>query len=200
MDVPHSDGTHRHGTVFSNGAVEEENGEELFLTQRDPIDMDIDTDSESDNPRANLTPKPIQNPVGGNDDHLFVKPGMSPMSQKKAKPSTTKIYTPSSRSASLVLEMEKELSLLLLRMLRKRRFPDCPQQCHLQKHFNLSILHNSQSHFLSQHAPHAPKLVTSSKISSTSEPPSYKVYQRPEAPVNKPVPTMDPSPTLTSQS
>uniref|UniRef100_A0A673L5Q5 Probable helicase senataxin n=1 Tax=Sinocyclocheilus rhinocerous TaxID=307959 RepID=A0A673L5Q5_9TELE len=152
---------------------DEENEEELFLTQRDPIDMDIDTDSESDTPGPSLTPKPIQTPIGGND-HLFVKPGMSPMSQKKAKPSTTKIYTPSSRSASLVLEMEK-----------KAKPPPAA---------NVAKIPRLPPPLPSQHAPYAPELVTSSKISSTSEPPSYKVYQRPEAPVNKPVPTMDQSP------
>ncbi len=175
---------------------EEENGEELFLTQRDPIDMDIDTDSESDTPGPTLTPKPIQNPVGGNDDHLFVKPGMSPMSQKKAKPSTTKIYTPSSRSASLVLEMEKGAKPPPAANVAKAKIPRLPPAMPPPKTFQ--PLHPPQlpKPLPSQHAPHAPKLVTSSKISSTSEPPSYKVYQRPEAPVNKPVPTMDPSPTF----
>uniref|UniRef100_A0A3P8Z4G2 Senataxin n=2 Tax=Esox lucius TaxID=8010 RepID=A0A3P8Z4G2_ESOLU len=41
------------------------------------------------------------------DDHLFLKPGMSSISLKKAKPSTTKIYaTSKSRNASLAQEME----------------------------------------------------------------------------------------------
>uniref|UniRef100_A0A8C1ZGD8 Senataxin n=1 Tax=Cyprinus carpio TaxID=7962 RepID=A0A8C1ZGD8_CYPCA len=175
---------------------EEENGDELFLTQRDPIDMDIDTDSESDTPGPTLTPKPIQTPIGGNDDHLFVKPGMSPMSQKKAKPSTTKIYTPSSRSASLVLEMEKEAKPPPAANVVKAKIPRLPPAMPPPKTFQ--PLHPPQlpKPLPSQHSPYAPKLVTSSKISSTSEPPSYKVYQRPEAPVNKPVPTMDQSPTF----
>uniref|UniRef100_A0A8C2CAZ5 Senataxin n=1 Tax=Cyprinus carpio TaxID=7962 RepID=A0A8C2CAZ5_CYPCA len=175
---------------------EEENGDELFLTQRDPIDMDIDTDSESDTPGPTLTPKPIQTPISGNDDHLFVKPGMSPMSQKKAKPSTTKIYTPSSRSASLVLEMEKEAKPPPAANVVKAKIPRLPPAMPPPKTFQ--PLHPPQlpKPLPSQHSPYAPKLVTSSKISSTSEPPSYKVYQRPEAPVNKPVPTMDQSPTF----
>uniref|UniRef100_A0A672RVY3 Senataxin n=1 Tax=Sinocyclocheilus grahami TaxID=75366 RepID=A0A672RVY3_SINGR len=173
---------------------DEENEEELFLTQRDPIDMDIDTDSESDTPGPSLTPKPIQTPIGGNDDHLFVKPGMSPMSQKKTKPSTTKIYTPSSRSASLVLEMEKEAKPPPAANVAKAKIPRLPPAMPPPKTFQ--PLHPPQlpKPLPSQHAPYAPELVTSSKISSTSEPPSYKVYQRPEAPVNKPVPTMDQSP------
>ncbi len=110
---------------------EEENGEELFLTQRDPIDMDIDTDSESDTQGQ---------PWHLNLFRILLVEMMIIVREawhvtyvsEKAKPSTTKIYTPSSRSASLVLKWKKELSLLLLRMLRKRRFPDCPQQCHLK--------------------------------------------------------------------
>ncbi|XP_016325677.1 probable helicase senataxin isoform X1 [Sinocyclocheilus anshuiensis] len=172
--------------------LEEENGEELFLTQRDPVDMDIDTDSEPDTPgQLVLTPKPTQTHNGGNDDHLFLKPGMSPMSQKKAKPSTTKIYTPSSRSASLVLEMEKGAKPPSV---AKAKIPRLPPAKPPPKTFQ--PLHPSQfpKPLPSQQSPYAPKLVTSAKISSTLEPPSYKVYQRPETPVNKPVPAMDQSP------
>ncbi|KAA0719715.1 putative helicase senataxin [Triplophysa tibetana] len=43
---------------------------------------------------------------------------------------------------------------------------------------------------------HAPKSITSTKISSTSEPPSYKTYPRPEAPVHRPPRTMDQSPNF----
>ncbi|XP_058614160.1 probable helicase senataxin isoform X1 [Onychostoma macrolepis] len=172
---------------------EEENGEELFLTQRDPIDMDIDTDSEPDTPGPTLTPEPIPTPIVGSDDHLFVKPGMSPMSQKKAKPSTTKIYTPSSRSASLVLEMEKGAKPPPV---VKAKIPRLPPAMPPPKTFQPLRPPQLPKPLPSQHAPHVPKLVTSSKISSTSEPPSYKVYQRPEAPVNKPVPTVDQSQTF----
>ncbi|KAL0163365.1 hypothetical protein M9458_042761, partial [Cirrhinus mrigala] len=226
---------------------EEENDEELFLTQRDPVDMDIDTDSESDTPGQPVlapkpipTPKPIPAPTGGNDDHLFLKPGMSPMSQKKAKPSTTKIYTPSSRSASLVLEMEKgakppptanvakakiprrnppmpppktfqplpALQLPKQLPLQPRPPPQLPKPLPLQPYPppQLPKPLPLQPHpppqlpkpLPLQQTPNAPKLVTSSKISSTSGAPSYKVYQRPEAPVNppvnKPAPPMDQSP------
>ncbi|XP_052444287.1 probable helicase senataxin isoform X1 [Carassius gibelio] len=175
---------------------EEENGEELFLTQRDPIDMDIDTDSESDAPGPTLTPKPIQTPIGGNDDHLFVKPGMSPISQKKAKPSTTKIYTPSSRSASLVLEMEKEAKPPPAANVAKAKIPRLPPAVPPPKTFQ--PLHPPQlpMQLPSRHAPYAPELATSSKRSSNSEPPSYKVYQRPEAPVYNPGPTVDQSQTF----
>ncbi|XP_041753580.2 probable helicase senataxin isoform X1 [Coregonus clupeaformis] len=114
---------------------EEEEEEEFFYTQRDPVDMDIDSDSQmpfdekggssdwtwpkqadegQEAPLATqtfkkpATPPPSRSNLAKDDDRLFLKPGMSPMSVKKAKPSTTKIYaTSSSRSASLVQEMER---------------------------------------------------------------------------------------------
>uniref|UniRef100_A0A4W5MRY2 Senataxin n=1 Tax=Hucho hucho TaxID=62062 RepID=A0A4W5MRY2_9TELE len=113
--------------------MEEE--EEFFYTQRDPVDMDIDADSQmpfeekggssdwtwpkqadegQEAPLATQTFKePATQPplrssltqgtflLSGTSDHC-------PMSVKKAKPSTTKVYTTSSsRSASLVQEMER---------------------------------------------------------------------------------------------
>lgn len=181
----------------------EDENEEIFLTQKDPVDMDIDTDSGSDTPgQPDLTDKNVQTPKAAND-HLFLKPGMSPMSQKKAKPSTTKIYTPSSRSASLVLEMEKGAKPPPPANVAKAKIPRLPPAMpppampppkmfqplpppQLPKPPALKQVTLPQGS--------VPKLVTSNKISSTSEPPSYKVYQRPEAPVNKPLPTMDQSP------
>uniref|UniRef100_A0AAZ3RKU9 Senataxin n=1 Tax=Oncorhynchus tshawytscha TaxID=74940 RepID=A0AAZ3RKU9_ONCTS len=104
--------------------LEEE--EDFFYTQRDPVDMDIDADSQ----------RPFEDKGGSSDltwfkQRLFLKPGMSPMSVKKAKPSTTKIYaTSSSRSASLVQEMERTAnvgqSLPLNRLLYKPIAPPPP--------------------------------------------------------------------------
>ncbi|KAL2100056.1 hypothetical protein ACEWY4_004450 [Coilia grayii] len=104
---------------------EQENDEEddsIFLTQRDPVDMDIDEEDEpittilpahppkeTTQPPSLPQPSMVQMPPPshGSDDRLFLKPGMSPMTQKKARPSTTKIYTPSSRSETLVKDMAK---------------------------------------------------------------------------------------------
>ncbi|XP_051961438.1 probable helicase senataxin [Xyrauchen texanus] len=182
---------------------DKENEEELFLTQRDPVDMDLDPVSESEQPIL-LAHKPLQithttlSEAIRNDDHLFLKPGMSPMSQKKAKPSTTKIYTPSSRNASLVLEMEKQAkpppaskvakakgarlpsAMAPLKTIPTLPFPQLPQP----------LLSKQSLRPLS----HAPKSAVSSKMSLASAPPSYKIYQRPEAPVHKPVPMTDQSP------
>lgn len=173
--------------------LEDEN-EELFLTQRDPVDMDLDSDSESDFPGQPVsTHKPFQTPHAPlsstmcNDekvaDHLFLKPGLPPM--KKTKPSTTKIYNPSSRSASLVLEMEKGAKPPPAANVAKARIPRLPPAMPPPKTLQPVTPPQFTKPFPSQqtHLSHAPRLVTSTKV-----------YQRPETPVNKPAPTMDQSP------
>nr|XP_055035797.1 probable helicase senataxin isoform X1 [Misgurnus anguillicaudatus]XP_055035798.1 probable helicase senataxin isoform X1 [Misgurnus anguillicaudatus] len=221
---------------------EEEDDEWMFLTQMEPTDMelcsqmeqfegnddpvDMDLDDAVGEPETPVqlalpTNKPLpslQDPnifkrIDSNNDNLFLKPGMSPMSQKKAKPSTTKIYAPSSRSASLVLEMEKGDKLPPVVNVAKAKNaqlapampppkmtpPVVPPQFaqplpSVQFARPLPPLHFTRpSKPIHRPLSHAPKSVTSTTISSTSEPPSYKTYQRPEAPVNKPVPKLDPS-------
>ncbi|XP_055035799.2 probable helicase senataxin isoform X2 [Misgurnus anguillicaudatus] len=221
---------------------EEEDDEWMFLTQMEPTDMelcsqmeqfegnddpvDMDLDDAVGEPETPVqlalpTNKPLpslQDPnifkrIDSNNDNLFLKPGMSPMSQKKAKPSTTKIYAPSSRSASLVLEMEKgdkpppvvnvakakNAQLAPAMPPPKMTPPVVPPQFaqplpSVQFARPLPPLHFTRpSKPIHRPLSHAPKSVTSTTISSTSEPPSYKTYQRPEAPVNKPVPKLDPS-------
>lgn len=193
----------------------EDENEQLFLTQRDPVDMDLDTDSESDIPgqpvltdKSLQTHAPLSNTMCNDEkvaDHLFLKPGMPPMSLKKAKPSTTKIYNPSSRSASLVLEMEKGAKPPPAANVAKAKIPRPPPAMPPPrpppampppKTFKPVPPPQFPKSFPSQQTPLplGPKLITSTKISSTSEPPTYKVYQRPEAPVHKPAPTTDQSP------
>ncbi|XP_031433950.1 probable helicase senataxin isoform X1 [Clupea harengus] len=122
---------------------DEENDEDqsVFLTQRDPVDMDIDEDEPlstmqslpGDQPDQTIQlpslPQPpmVQTPstVHQSDDSLFLKPGMSPMSQKRARPSTTKIYTPSSRNDTLVKDMEK-LPTPKLKVAHKALMPPPP--------------------------------------------------------------------------
>ncbi|XP_062333403.1 probable helicase senataxin [Osmerus eperlanus] len=101
-----------------------EENEDEFYTQRDPVDMDIDGDSQEPADGEDLPgdlqadqnhgfkkpPAPLSATAAAqNDERLFLKPGMSPMSSMNAKPSTTKIYASpsSSRNASLMQDMEK---------------------------------------------------------------------------------------------
>ncbi|XP_058861511.1 probable helicase senataxin [Acipenser ruthenus] len=95
-------------------------------TQRDPVDMEIDEPGNEmhaiDSPSvesfktgqvdniaavcsaaAEILKSTSSKPK---DDHLFLKPGMPLSLIKIAKPSTTKIYTPSSRSATLAQELD----------------------------------------------------------------------------------------------
>uniref|UniRef100_A0A3B1J3J0 Senataxin n=1 Tax=Astyanax mexicanus TaxID=7994 RepID=A0A3B1J3J0_ASTMX len=146
---------------------------EFPLTQRDPVDMDIDMDSQphaSDGgPDVQTKPQPafivqdappaalIQKPV--DESGLFLKPGMSPVSQKKAKPSTTKIYAPSSRIDSLVGEMEKTTKTKVVR-------PPPPLPC-------------------LRRPPPVQGLKSAVQNNIASHPPSYKTYSRPEDPVVK---------------
>jgi len=117
---------------------------------------------------------------------------------KKAKPSTTKIYNPSSRSASLVLEMEKGAKPPPAANVAKAKISRLPPAMPPPKTLQPVTPQQFTKPFPSQQTPlplsHGPRLVTSTKISSTLEPPSYKVYQRPETPVNRPAPTMNQSP------
>ncbi|XP_049322547.1 probable helicase senataxin isoform X2 [Astyanax mexicanus] len=190
---------------------------EFPLTQRDPVDMDIDMDSQphaSDGgPDVQTKPQPafivqdappaalIQKPV--DESGLFLKPGMSPVSQKKAKPSTTKIYAPSSRIDSLVGEMEKTTKTKVVRPPPVIPPPSktVPQPCKPQKAV-------PQSSALPKAIPQpSPKAVLQSDFKKplpclrrpppvqglksavqnniASHPPSYKTYSRPEDPVVK---------------
>ncbi|XP_048114696.1 probable helicase senataxin isoform X2 [Alosa alosa] len=99
--------------------------DDVFLTQRDPVDMDIDDEEEPslpsvpslpvDQPKENISPSmlpslpqpstgPLPCTMHQSDDPL--KPDIPSMTQKKARPSTTKIYTPSSRNDTLVQDMK----------------------------------------------------------------------------------------------
>ncbi|KAL0965168.1 hypothetical protein UPYG_G00277690 [Umbra pygmaea] len=105
--------------------------ENLFSSQRDPVDMDIDASQvplqekgessvwicPSKKLETPIVPQSFKKPaslppsVNGldqEDDQLFIKSGMSPISLKKAKPSTTKMFgTSKSRNDSLMQDMEK---------------------------------------------------------------------------------------------
>ncbi|KAL4617413.1 putative helicase senataxin [Arapaima gigas] len=173
----------------------DEEDDNIFLTQRDPVDMDIDVESQTC-----LDNKPEEGhiPVGAAkeetrtctvstshaDDQIFLKPGMSLSSLKKSKPSTTKIYAPSSRSATLFQEMEKSSS---------KQLPVCAKKKIVRPSFpvrNTSRLQSDSSLFQqplpsTTSVPPQPHSFQNNPVSSSLQVPTYKspTYTRPEAPV-----------------
>ncbi|KAI4892650.1 hypothetical protein NFI96_025055 [Prochilodus magdalenae] len=182
-------------------------------TQYEPVDMDIDADSQLEKPvnGTEVQPKPLSAPVSqkapcavapqSSDGHLFLKPGMSPLSQRKAKPSTTKIYGTNSRSASLVVEMEKPVkpppaaNIVKAKVARPstatlpgpaplRAAPKVvPQPEFRQPEFRQPL----------PRAPHPPNQAPRPVLSynAASHPPPSKTYPRPEDPVPGPRPTVN---------
>ncbi|XP_030623784.1 probable helicase senataxin [Chanos chanos] len=178
---------------------EEDNDESLFLTQRDPVDMELETDSQMNMAGEEIwvAPQPLDPSPGqtapfttpivstARDDHKFLKPGMSPMSLKRAKPSTTKIYTPNSRSDSLALDMEKGSKPPSLAkgkfarpsVLPTPKPPSQPEFC--------------QPRHLPRPPTHAPRAISYSSANDILHPPTYKTYPRPEAPGTNAMPSLD---------
>ncbi|XP_072517573.1 probable helicase senataxin isoform X2 [Salminus brasiliensis] len=204
----------------------EANYEDFAHTQRDPVDMDIDPDSQPDTsvggpdvqqkalfalvpqeaPPATAPPAPsTKNAV--DDSRLFLKPGMSPVSQKKAKPSTTKIYAPSSRSDTLVGEMAKSTKAKVARPPPIIAPPPLPPSKTLPQPFQpAKAIPRPSATPKAALGPPPPKAAPQSGFrqplpfsrpppvlglksavqnSATSHPPSYKTYSRPEDPVSK---------------
>ncbi|XP_061119664.1 probable helicase senataxin isoform X2 [Conger conger] len=169
----------------------EADDDEFFLTQRDPVDMEIESESQMSAERSRWTDRPgemqeqavapqmgsvVQKPHTSQqeNDKVFLKPGMSPSSCRMAKPSTTKIYAPSSRSATLVQEMEK---------------PTKPPQPAAKNKFVRPMLPVRKSvpqrEFKQPLAVNRPVPIQMSTVGSSPHVPSYKMYARPETPVNK---------------
>ncbi|XP_048877354.1 probable helicase senataxin isoform X2 [Brienomyrus brachyistius] len=168
--------------------------EGTFYTQRDPIDMDIEPESQmntapsfhSDQQGDKLVlegtaqvepvvPKILPGQMD-NNDHVFLKPGMSPSSLKKAKPSTTKIYAPSSRSATLAEEM------------KTTKLPQVAMKNKLVRPLPAPRTNIPPSEFKRpppprRHVSFKPLPTPSSATGALSHAPTYKTYQRPEAPV-----------------
>ncbi|XP_045548998.1 LOW QUALITY PROTEIN: probable helicase senataxin [Salmo salar] len=221
--------------------MEEE--DEFFYTQRDPIDMDIDADSQipfeekggssdctwpkqadegqgaplaAQTFKKPATPPPSRSSLTKDDDRLFLKPGMSPMSVKKAKPSTTKIYaTSSSRSASLVQEMERTANAPFSassapagRGRPARPVVPAQRHCVPQPHLEVGqslplnqLLYKPITPQLppkqppsrpEQKLPRAPdqplRPILQSNIGSTLQPSTSKTYTRPDAPFRSQMP------------
>lgn len=132
------------------------------------------------------------------DDHLFSKPSMPTEHQKKAKPSTTKIYTSSSRSASLAKEMEKIANPVPAANVAKVKvarpppvmlpppamLPPPPPKSTPQHEFCQPFPPRPTLHSPNQASP------SPFNVTPASHAPSYKTYPRPETPVSVQMPTM----------
>ncbi|XP_064164153.1 probable helicase senataxin [Anguilla rostrata] len=168
--------------------------DDFFLTQRDPVDMEIESESQINTEKSPwmdrlgegqdkaVTPlmgSVVQKPSTSQqqDDNVFLKPGMSPLSCRKAKPSTTKIYAPSSRSATLVQEMEKTAKPPPPVAKNKMIRPVLPVRKSLP-----------QPEFKQPHPVNRSVPIQIGTIGSSPHVPSYKTYARPETPVNKVTP------------
>ncbi|XP_076842414.1 putative helicase senataxin isoform X2 [Brachyhypopomus gauderio] len=154
--------------------------EDDFCTQSDPVDMDIDADepdttwappktlSTAVSEKA-LSTAPAQNSL---NDHLFLKPGLPPITPKKTKPSTTKIYASVSRSASLAVEMEKASKPLPAAGVAKAK---------------VKFAHAIQS---------VPPLPAPVKVTPTPQPPTKQLIPSSRSTLNQAVHTLPSKPTL----
>uniref|UniRef100_W5UB54 Putative helicase senataxin n=1 Tax=Ictalurus punctatus TaxID=7998 RepID=W5UB54_ICTPU len=131
------------------------------------------------------------------NEHLFLKPSMPPECQKKTKPSTTKIYSSNSRSATLVKEMGKVANPPSAANVAKAKvarpppamppppLPKPPPKSTPQPEFRQPLPPRPSLN------PLKPDLKSSlSSVTSASHVPSYKTYPRPEAPVPIQTPTV----------
>ncbi|TRY95053.1 hypothetical protein DNTS_004687 [Danionella cerebrum] len=174
---------------------------EFFLTQRDPVDMELDSGSEMDTTeQPELTNVALTTPSARNNDHLFLKPGVSHASEKKSKPSTAKLYNPRSRSASLVHEMEKGAKPPPPANVAKAKIPKAPRSLpprEMAAPKSFQPLHPPQ---FSKPPPLKPtglpvsslaRSIPSVKTNSMVVHSTCKVYARPETPVNVHASTKD---------
>lgn len=169
--------------------------DDVIYTQRDPIDMDIEPESQMNNGpsfhndqqgdklvlegSAQVEPVAPEVLTGqtDNNDHVFLKPGMLPSLLKKAKPSTTKIYAPSSRNATLAEEMEKTTKL-----------PQAARRPLPAPRTNIPPSEFKRPLPPKRHVSFKPLPTPSSATGALPHVPTYKTYQRPEAPVVGTVP------------
>ncbi|XP_046870298.1 probable helicase senataxin isoform X2 [Hypomesus transpacificus] len=208
------------GTTDMEMSSQMEENEDGFYTQRDPVDMDIDGDSQEaadgEDPPGHLqadpnhgfkkpSAPPSATAAAQNDERLFLKPGMSPMSSRNAKPSTTKIYasTSRSRSASLVQEMEKTAAGpagcasgrgKFIKPPQPVRRPGVPQPHPPPQAQSVQMPPSRQPLYKS--IPPRTFPLGSIQVPQPVQPQSspYKIYSRPEAPViAKQAPPRDPN-------
>ncbi|XP_060791611.1 probable helicase senataxin isoform X2 [Neoarius graeffei] len=189
--------------------MEAEYGEHLIDTGCVPMDNGSGNQANVSEGEMNVQLKPLSGNAPqkslldassetSSDDHLFSKPSMPTEHQKKAKPPTTKIYTSSSRSASLAKEMGKIANPVLAANVAKVKvarpppvmlpppamLPPPPPKSTPQ--------HEFCQPFPPRPTLHSPNQASTSPFNVTPAPhvPSYKTYPRPETPVSVQTPTM----------
>ncbi|TSK72033.1 putative helicase senataxin [Bagarius yarrelli] len=191
--------------------MEQDYGENLMLTgnvymHNDPGNQpNMSEGAQSAKPVSSCTPQksvPDASSLTSSNDNLFLKPSMPAGGQKKAKPSTTKIYTSSSRSASLAKEMEKIANPIPVANVAKAKVARPPQAMppppppppkstpqqpskppqQLGKPLPPRPVQNSLNHASKS---------SNSNATSAYHVPSYKTYARPEAPVSVQPQTVD---------
>lgn len=181
--------------------MEEEYGENLFAGC---VRMDNESGNQSNSyegeeslPNKPLSCSTLQKSLPDassettSNDHVFLKPSIHTECQKKAKPSTAKMYTSSSRNASLAKEMGKMANPLPAANTAKAKVARPPPAMQMPPP-------KSKPQEFHQPLPPRPTLHSTNQVSKpslsnvTSAPhvPSYKTYPRPETPVSVQMPTV----------
>ncbi|MCJ8741079.1 hypothetical protein PDJAM_G00066540 [Pangasius djambal] len=184
--------------------MEEEFGENLMITGCVNMDSGSGNQPNISEGEASVPLKPLSGntsqkslpdastETSSNDHLLFLKPGMPTECQKKPKPSTTKIYTSSSRSASLAKEMGKVANPLPAANVAKAKvarpppaMPPPPPKSTPQHGFRQPLPPRP-----TLHSPNQVSKSSLSNVTSAFHVPSYKTYARPETPVSVRTPTV----------
>lgn len=189
--------------------IEEEYGENLIT---DGVHMDSDSGNQPNIFEAEISMplKPVscnapQKSLPGtstvtiSNDHRFLKPSGPIECQKKAKPSTTKIYASSSRNASLVKEMEKVANPLPPANVAKAKVAR-PPPVMPPPAMPPPAPKSTPQHAFGEPLPPRPTSNSSKQVLKPSmanvtlalQVPSYKTYARPETPVPVQAPPVDP--------
>ncbi|KAF7696811.1 hypothetical protein HF521_005229 [Silurus meridionalis] len=203
----------------------QDDNEWTYLTQNEPTDMELCSQmeqiedygknlmiqgcarmesgnqpnlfEEKTNEPFNPGNKPQKSIEMSTNDQVFVKPSMSTEGPKKTKPSTTKIYTSSSRSASLAKEIGKVSNPPPPAHVAKAKVARPPPAMPPPAMPLPPPKSTTQPEFRQPLPPrptlHAPNQASKSSLSvETPAPyvPSFKTYSRPETPVSIRTPTV----------
>lgn len=175
--------------------LEEEYGKNVINAGGVPMDNDSENQPQGSKEKTSVplealfcssSPKSLPHAFSAAtlNDHVFLKPSLPAECQKKVKPSTTKIYSSSSRNASLAKEMGKVAnpppSANIAKAKVARPPPVMPPP---------SPKSTPQQEFR-QPLPPRSALKSPNQVKPASHVPSYKTYPRPETPVSVQTPTV----------